>query len=95
MRSVLPQTKSLALATFALAAMLSSGCASFFNSSPLPSPPAPLVACAGAAGVEITPGAKTRAEAARLLAEIRRSELSKGRCAADWLAWYQSLAESH
>lgn len=91
MKLVNKPLRSLALGMFASAATLSSGCATFSRPAPLPEPPAHLVECAAAAAVEITPGKKTRAEAAELTARIRASELAKGRCAEGWAAWYEGL----
>lgn len=78
------------LALSALAPTLLSGCA-LFAEPKLPAPPEHLVQCASEAGVDIAPGAKTKAEVAGLLADLRRSETANARCAAGWYAFYEAL----
>lgn len=80
--------------TSALALLSLTGCATFAKRTPLPPVPVTLEECTARGTVIIAPGAKSREEAAGLVADLRRSELDKARCAWGWSLFYEGLSRS-
>ena len=73
--------------------ILSSGCASFSSSTPIPDLPEHLKTCAEKYGipVELPEGPYSSADAIEQLSRVRVSELGATRCLSDLVAFYRDL----
>lgn len=69
-----------------------SGCAVFAKKIPLPEAPAYLSECAAEAPYSLPEGPYSRAETAEHFAGVRRSEIDKAQCSAQWRAYYDGIS---
>lgn len=72
--------------------MLLSGCSTLYKPLPMPDPPSYLIECAQDGLVPIPSGPLSRADTAKLLAEMRASEITHSKCADNWSDWYASIS---
>ena len=73
------------------ASIILTSCASFSSATPFPEMPEDLVKCAEKAALDIPTGPLSQDEAKVFTAQLRASELSGHRCAANIAKWYEDL----